>query len=120
MLRTDCMKLATILISAALAGCAGTVHYRGSVAVSDPNLVEVSPGVYTVADAEEPIFYNDGFYWLYQDGVWMRSPSYNGGFVTVDAYHVPQRVRVIDHPRAYVHYSRSHHGHIVVRDHRRY
>jgi hypothetical protein len=48
----------------------------------------------------------------------MRSPSYNGGFVTVDAYHVPQRVRVIQHPRTYVHYRRSHRAPIVIRDHR--
>jgi hypothetical protein len=112
------MKLASILIAAGLAGCAGTVHYRGTVAVSDPNLVEVQPGVYALADSDEPIFYNDGYYWLYTDGSWMRSPSYNGGFVTVDAYHVPQRVRVIQHPRTYVHYRRSHRAPIVIRDHR--
>lgn len=119
MLRTWCMKLAPILLSAALAGCAGTVHYRGTIAVSDPDLVEVQPGVYALADSSEPVFYSDGYYWLYQDGAWMRSPSYDRGFVRVDLYHVPQRVRVIDHPHSYVHYR---HGHrrapVVVRDHR--
>ena len=119
MLRTSCMKIASILIAAGLCGCAGTVHYRGTVAVQDPNLVEVQPGVYAVADADEPLFYNDGYYWLYSDGAWLRSSRYNGGFVRVDAYHVPQRVRVIDHPRAYVHYRRHHRGGgIVIRDHR--
>jgi hypothetical protein len=112
------MKIASILIAAALGGCAGTVHYRGTVAVQDPNLVEVQPGVYTVADSDEPLFYNDGYYWLYDDGAWLRSSRYNSGFVRVDVYHVPQRLRVIDHPRAYVHYQRHHRGNIVIRDHR--
>jgi hypothetical protein len=112
------MKLASILLCTALAGCAGTVHYRGTVAVSDPALVEVQPGVYALADADEPIFYNDGFYWLYRDGVWLRSTSYRGGFARVDVYHVPQRIRVIQRPRAYVHFRRHHRGNIVIRDHR--
>jgi hypothetical protein len=115
------MKLSSFLIAAALAGgCAGgQVHYVGTVAVSDPNLVEVQPGVYAMADASEPIFYNDGFYWLYRDGVWLRSSNYRGGYVAVDVYHVPQRVRVIERPHAYVHYSRRH-APIVIRDHRHY
>ena len=69
------------------------------------------------SDADEPVFYNDGFYWLYRDGVWLRSSSYRGGYIAVDAYHVPQRVRVIERPHAYVHYGR-HHAPIVIRDHR--
>jgi hypothetical protein len=116
------MKLSSFLMAAALAaGCAGgQVHYVGTVSVADPNLVEVQPGVYAVADTDEQVFYNDGYYWLYRDGVWLRSPRYSGGYVAVDVFHVPQRIRVIERPHAYVHYRRSHRGPIVIRDHRHY
>jgi len=105
------MKLSTIsavLLAAALGACAGTgdVEYGGEVAVASPDLVEVQPGVQVIADADAPIFYSDGFYWEYNDGMWMRSPYYNRGFARVDVNYVPVRIRTIDNPRVYVHYRR--------------
>jgi hypothetical protein len=50
-----------------------------------PDLVTVSPGVQVVADYDEPVFYNDGFYWRYYDGGWYCSSNYATGWFFVDA-----------------------------------
>ena len=101
-------SLSAFLLAAGLAGCAGTgeVEYGGAVNVSSPDLVEVEPGVQVIADADEPIFYSDGYYWEYRDGFWLRSNYYNNGFARVDINYVPVHVRTINNPRAYVHYRR--------------
>ena len=122
LLRTTYMKILSLTLFAIL-GCATTGRYEYGVAVSSPDLVTVQPGVAVVADADAPLFYSDGYYWMYRDGYWARSPSYHGGFARVDVNVVPVRVRHIDHPEHYAHYRR-HHGHYyaqpTVRDHRHY
>lgn len=105
------MKVTTLagwFIAAGLVGCAGTgeVEYSGGVAVASPDLVEVQPGVQVLADADAPVFYSDGAYWEYRDGLWYRSGYYDRGFARVDINYVPVRIRTIDNPRAYVHYRR--------------
>ena len=105
------MKLTTLagfIMAAGLCGCAGTgeVEYGGGVAVASPDLVEVEPGVQVLADADAPVFYSDGAYWEYRDGLWFRSGYYDRGFARVDVNYVPVRIRTIDNPRAYVHYRR--------------
>lgn len=99
-------------VAASLAGCAptGDVEYAGEVHVTSPELVTISPGVQVVADADEPLFYSDGMYWLYRDNGWYRSDSYRGGFARVDYSYLPQRIRVIEQPRAYVQYRRHGEG----------
>lgn len=99
-------------VAASLAGCMGTgdVEYAGEVRVSSPELIALSSGVYVIADADEPLFYSDGFYWLYRDGYWMRSDDYRGGFVQVNIGYVPERVRMIERPQTYAQYRRHHHG----------
>lgn len=94
------------VVASTLAGCAshGEVEYAGGVQVASPELVEVSPGVMVIADANEPIFYSRGEYWLYRDGYWFQSNTYNRGFARVDFTAVPNEVRVIDRPQLYVHY----------------
>jgi hypothetical protein len=101
-------SFSAFLLAAALGACAGTgeVEYGGAVAVQSPDLVEVEPGVQVIADADQPIFYSDGYYWMYRDGYWARSSYYNNGFARVDVNYVPIGVRHIDNPRAYVHYRR--------------
>lgn len=96
--------------AASLAGCMGTgeVEYAGAVHVSSPELIELQPGVMVVADADEPLFYAVGYYWLYRDGYWLRSNDYRRGFVRVELSYVPQRIRVIDRPQVYVQYRRHH------------
>src|SRR5687768_6657832 len=88
-----------------ITGCAGSgsVGYHGSASVyaSSPDLVYVSDGVQVVADYHEPIFYTDGAYWRYYNGVWYRSHVYTGGW----AYASPPRALLrIERPHAYVRY----------------
>jgi hypothetical protein len=95
-------------VAASLAGCAATgeVEYAGEVRVTSPELVMISPGVQVVADADEPLFYSEGMYWLYRDGYWYRSDSYRGGFARVDFVMVPVVIRTIERPQLYVQYRR--------------
>lgn len=98
------------LAAAMLAGCAGEAQYSGEVTVTSPELVAVQPGVEVVADADEPLFYADGYYWLYRDNIWLRSDSYRGGFARIDVNLVPNQLRTLPQPRAYAHFSRSERG----------
>src|SRR5215475_7604543 len=90
------------IVAAALGGCTG----EAQVAVTSPDLVEVEPGVQVVADADQPLFFVDGGYFMYRDGYWLRSDRYDRGFVRVNV--VPDRLRSLRNPQAYVHYRRSH------------
>jgi len=125
LLRTVCMKLLVLAFVAALGCYAHTGYdYDYGVSVQSPNLVTVQPGLSVVADANYPLFYSDGYYWLYRDGYWLRSPSYRGGFARIDYHMVPQRVRYIDHPEHYTHYryyrGRYYAQPTYIRDHRHY
>ena len=42
---------------------------------TSPELVAVGPDVQVVADADEPLFYADSYYWLYRDNMWLRSDT---------------------------------------------
>lgn len=88
---------------AATAGCVvrAGVHAGGTV-VAEPDLVEVSPGVWVVEDYDEPVFYSEGSYWLYRDGIWFRSHVHTGSWVRVRT--TPVVVARISTPRAYVRY----------------
>ena len=90
------------LCLAAGSGCTVQGQVRTRAYVSTPDLVMVEPGVYVVADYDQPVFYTDGYYWLYRDGFWLRSGVYSGGWVRVR--NVPVAVHRIHQPRAYVHY----------------
>ena len=100
------------------------VSYSAGYYGAAPGLVEVSPGVQVVYDADYPVFYSDGAYWRYDGGVWYRSGYYNSGWAV--AYDVPVGVRRIDRPYAYAHYRAGRpvvyggRGGAVVRDHRTY
>ena len=85
-------------------GCvaSGSLRTNAYVETSSPDLVLVSPGVYVIADYDEPVFYSGGVYWLYRDGFWFRSRVYTGGWVR--AYSPPVVVRRISRPHVYVHY----------------
>lgn len=105
--------LATALATAA-AGCYSEepdVAYAATA--TTPDLVEVSPGVQVIADYDYPVFYSDGLYWRYDNGLWYRSPYYYGGWGV--AYDVPIGVRGIQNPWGYRHW----HGGGIV-DHRGY
>lgn len=112
--------LMAILVASALGGGACTVHGRASTvgyASTSGELVYASPGVYVVADYDEPVFYSDDAYWTYRDDGWYRSGYYTGGWVR--ARSVPRAVLRIESPRAYVHYRGNAQAHrIHARDHR--
>jgi len=105
-----------------------TGYVGGGAYVESPDLVTVQPGVQVIADYDEPVFYTDGFYWRFDNGVWYRSGNYASGWVYYGA--APARLRVIDRPYEYRHYRPS--GYVVrnrgpyrpaepiVRDHRDY
>lgn len=92
------------VVASFLGGC--VVHARGGVAATydtgPSELVEVSPGVWVVADYDEPVFYSDGYYWSNRGGLWYRSSYYDYGFTRVAV--VPTHIRGIRRPRRYVHY----------------
>lgn len=105
--------IATALATAA-AGCYSEepdVAYAASA--TTPDLVEVSPGVQVIADYDYPVFFSDGLYWRYDNGLWYESPYYYGGWGV--AYDVPIGVRGIHNPWGYRHW----HGGAIV-DHRGY
>ena len=85
-------------------GCAEPTYVRAGVAVGQPNLVWVEPGIWVVADSDWPIFYTDGYYWLYRDGYWYSSTYYWGGWVYAPLPRVPVIVARIDRPHRYLHY----------------
>jgi hypothetical protein len=76
--------------------------YAGDGYAASPDLVSVSPGVQVVADYDEPVFYNEGFYWRYYDGGWYRSNNYATGWYFVSS--PPIVIARIDRPYAYAHY----------------
>jgi hypothetical protein len=93
---------ALVALSLAGSGCVVSGSVRTSAYVEDPSMVMVEPGVYVVTDYDRPVFYTDGYYWLYSDSYWLRSYTYSGGFVRVRS--VPYGVRRIHRPYAYVRY----------------
>lgn len=122
-MRANRLSACVFAVAASLAGCmgSGSVEYAGDVRISSPDLIEIRPGVQVIADADEPLFYSEGHYWLYRDGYWLRSSSYRGGFARIELDYVPQRVRLIEQPQMYAHYRRHagrHHasaGHLRTR-----
>ncbi len=110
---------------AVLAGCTGTGQVGYSAQVTTPNLVYVSPDVQVIADYDEPVFYNESFYWRFSGGVWYRSRYHTRDWVRVEA--VPVAIRRIDRPTAYIRYRGEARGEVrdqrpapgpVIRDHR--
>lgn len=105
-------------------GCLGTVGVgvNADVQYAEPQLAYVGPGVWVVQDYNEPVFYENNFYWVNRGGVWYRSSYHTGGWVAVNV--VPYRIRTIRNRRRYVRYrarpgTRVRRGPVRVRDHRR-
>lgn len=125
------MKFMTGALVVALAFSTGGCLVRGTgtvgsavVATPEPLLVELDAGVWVIEDYDDPVFYTDGFFWLYRDDGWYRSSSHTGDWVRVQA--APQVVVRLERPRQYVHYRaepgrrvrRGPRGPINVRDRR--
>ncbi len=101
---------ATILAATLAGGCVVRTHRRPVVVTSaTPDLVLIAPGVQVIADYDEPIFFADGHYWWYVDGLWYRSAVYTGGWVYVPS--PPVVIVRIGEPHHYRHYRP--HGYVV-------
>jgi hypothetical protein len=115
--------LLSVLAAAALGGCVTHgdvgVGYSYGYAAPAPDMYVVGDGVSVIAYADYPTFYSDGYYWMYNGGLWYRSGYYGGGWAV--SYDVPYRVRSIRAPHTYARFTpgagwqRSY-----VRDHRSY
>jgi hypothetical protein len=103
------LLLCTVLV----AGCYSEEPDPVYPTATSPDLVEVSPGVQVIADYDYPVFYSDGLWWRYDNGLWYRSYNYYGGWGV--SYNVPLGVRGIYNPGGYAHW----HGGRVY-DHRTY
>ena len=122
MLRTS-LILGGLLALSVTTGCYARGGARVSAAYTTTDLVYVGPGVQVVADYDYPVFYSSGFYWRYNNGIWLRSRLHNRGFVRV--YNPPVVIRRIRNPGRYVHVRAR--GHVRARPaarqrviHRRY
>ena len=69
-------------------------------------MVPINPDVKTAFDADQPVFFARGSYWLFDDGKWFRSDRPNGGSWDYVAK-PPVPVAQIDQPYAYVHYRKD-------------
>jgi hypothetical protein len=99
-----------LLLAATLAcfGAAGCVahahgHAHAGVEVDGPDLVLVEPGVWVVERHHHAVYYVDGVYWRYADGVWYRSDYWDGGWIVVGVSVVPHIIVRRDHHH-YVNY----------------
>jgi hypothetical protein len=91
-------------------GCVATAHGSANmeadapvVFTSEPTLVEVDSGVWVVRDYDQPVYYVNDDYWVFRDGIWYRSHSYEGGWARVEVNVVPVLIVQRDH-RMYVRY----------------
>jgi hypothetical protein len=109
--------LAVALAAAGIvpAGCAAQVRVT---ARATPRLVWIAPGVWVVEDSPWAVYYADGYYWRYVDGVWYRSSWYDDGFVRWDVTFLPPVIVRVHRPHVYVHYRARPGERVRVIDHR--
>ena len=70
MFRTLTVAGALVALLVADSGCVVSGSVRTHAYVETPDMVAIEPGVYVVADYDEPVFYNGGYYWTYRSGIW--------------------------------------------------
>src|SRR5439155_23450075 len=58
---------------------------------------------WVVRDYDQPVYFVDEDYWVFRDGIWYRSHSYEGGWARAEVNVVPAVIVHRDH-RMYVHY----------------
>lgn len=98
---------AVIAIAAIASACYTTGTATVSASSGEPveaHLALVGNGVYVVENNSRAVFFRDGYYWYYGDGIWFRSYYYDGNFVRVNVGVVPRAVLRIDRPARYRHY----------------
>ncbi len=94
-------RLISLLV--VLASCASTgPKFDGTLHVTDPRLVTINPDVKAVVDANQPVFFVRGAYWMFYDGRWWRASTLASEWTHAAKPPVP--VRQIEEPYEYVHY----------------
>lgn len=111
----------TLLVAAGIAGlfsagCVARVRHHAHVeyvepvvvsqpvVYESPTLVYVSPGVYVVQNYDAAVYYSDGYYWSYRDGIWYQTAYWGEPWIVVQHVHVVPTVIVHQDHHAYVHY----------------
>jgi hypothetical protein len=104
------LAVGTAAVGAVGEGCVIHAQAAGSAEASapvvfsgPPTLVAVDGGIWVVRDADYPVYFVDDDYWVIRDGVWYRSHTYDGGWVTVEARVVPTTIVSRTHT-TYVHF----------------
>lgn len=97
-------RLALLVAFVAACGATGP-KVTTTVRVADSRLVPINPDVKTVIDADQPVFFARGSYWLFHDGEWFRADRVGTSWEHVEEPPVP--VAQIDQPYAYVHYRKD-------------
>jgi hypothetical protein len=107
--------IAAVLFSTA--ACAGTVEatYRAPLPTS-ASMVEIHPGVYAVADQDEPVFFANDLYWRYHDNAWYRTGGSTGSWIRIGR--PPAVVLQIREPQRYQRYRPTRSDAVVIRDQR--
>lgn len=99
------MKRLALLVFVVACGGVGP-KYTGNVRMADSRMVPINPDVKTAVDAEQPVFFARGSYWLFDDGKWFRADRPDGATWEYVAK-PPVPVAQIDQPYAYVHYRKD-------------
>ena len=99
-LETTLLVIALAVGSPAVAGCAGSTAVVATA--PSPRLVWIADGIWIVEDYPYPVYYHDGFYWRFTDGVWYRSDWYADGFVRVTG--APAVIVHVHRPHRYTRY----------------
>jgi hypothetical protein len=95
---TPMMKIASLLAATMLFGCLVPVRGGGRAGAREegpalelvlplilPPLVVISPGVSVVADLDEEVFYNDGYYYARRGPQWYHAREPRGAWARVDS-----------------------------------
>ena len=105
------MKRLALLVVLAASACGGVgPKHAGSPRIADSRLVVVNPDVKTVIDADQPVFFSRGAYWLFSDGKWFRAERIDAAAKWTYVAKPPVPVAQIEQPYAYVHYRRDNAG----------
>ncbi len=96
-----CAVIAAIVVASCVP------EHVGRVAIADPRLVPIAPGVAVIADAAEPVFVAEAAMWLYRSPNWYRSDPRRGGFTRVDYTEVPGWLLAIERPERYARFTRA-------------
>lgn len=104
---TNLRSLTLALLASLAAPTTACGPAQVEVAATVPSrLVLIAPGVWVVEDHPYAVYYVDGWYWTYRDGMWLRSYYADGAFAPVAFRIVPPMIVQIEvgRPHRYVRY----------------